>query len=421
MSKSKTAQALSATDKSVSMASELGLIHLTAEDYASNGRTITVNGEELINFGSCSYLGIELDESLKQGAIDAIIRHGTQFASSRAYVSVGLYKEAEDLLASMFKRPVILAASVTHGHLSNLPVLVGDNDVVILDHQVHATVQMAANQLKIRGIKVEMIRHSNMEMLESRIKKLSGTYDKIWYMADGIYSMYGDFAPMDELKKLLDTYEKFHLYIDDAHGAGIFGSEGTGFVHNALPYHERMYLILGLAKSFAGAGGVMVYPDEESRRKVRTCGGTMIFSGPLQPSQLGATIASLKLHMGPRLMELQSRLRNKIAYFNLKAEQLEIPLFFESKSPICFINVGLPEVGYNMIQRIMRRGFYANLAVYPSVPLKNTGIRVALTNHLTYQDIDALLELISEELPLALKEENSTMEDVYKAFKVKMF
>lgn len=421
MSKSKTAQTLTAIDKSVTKASEMGLIHLTAEDYASNGRTITVNGEELINFGSCSYLGIELDETLKQGAIDAILRHGTQFASSRAYVSVGLYQEAEDLLEKMFKRPLILGASVTHGHLSNLPVLVGDNDVVILDHQVHATVQMAANQLKLRGIKVEMIRHSNMEMLENRIKKLTGSYDKIWYMADGIYSMYGDFAPLKELKVLLDTYEDFHLYIDDAHGAGIFGESGTGFVHRELPYHERMYLILGLAKSFAGAGSVMLYPDEESRRKVRTCGSTMIFSGPLQPAQLGATIASLKLHMGPRLPELQASLRNRIAYFNMKAEELNIPLFFESNSPICFINVGLPEVGYNLIQRIMRGGFYANLAVYPSVPLKNTGIRVALTNHLSFKDIDALLHLIARELPVALKEENSSMEDVYRAFKVKMF
>lgn len=421
MNKSKTAQALAATDKSVSKASEMGLIHLTAEDYASNGRTITVNGKELINFGSCSYLGLELDDALKQGAIDAINRHGTQFASSRAYVSVGLYKEAEDLLASMFKRPVILGASVTHGHLSNLPVLVHDNDVVILDHQVHATVQMAANQLRLRGIKVEMIRHSNMDMLESRIKKLKDSYEKVWYMADGIYSMYGDFAPMEKLKSLLDTYENFHLYIDDAHGAGIFGEYGTGFVYKELPYHERMYLILGLAKSFAGAGSVMLYPDEESRRKVRTCGGTMIFSGPLQPAQLGATIASLKLHMGSRLPDLQTQLRNKIAYFNLKAEELNIPLFFESASPICFINVGLPEVGYNLIQRIMRGGLYANLAVYPSVPLKNTGIRVALTNHLSYQDIDDLLSLIAAELPHALKEENSSMEDVYRAFKVKMF
>ena len=421
MSKSKSAQALQTIDKAVSRASEMGLIHLTAEDYASNGRTITIKGKELINFGSCSYLGLELEESLKQGAIDAIVRHGTQFASSRAYVSVGLYEDAENLLTQIFRRPIILAASVTHGHLSNLPVLVGDNDVVILDHQVHATVQMAANQLRLRGIKVEMIRHSNMSMLESRIQKLKDSYEKVWYMADGIYSMYGDFAPVDELKQLLDKYEQFHLYIDDAHGAGIFGENGSGFVHKALPYHERMYLILGLAKSFAGAGGVMVYPDEESRRKVRTCGGTMIFSGPLQPAQLGATIASLKLHMGPRLPELQAKLRNRIAYFNLKAEEMGIPLFFESMSPICFINVGLPEVGYNLIQRIMKAGFYANLAVYPSVPLRNTGIRVALTNHLSYQDIDALLKLIAKELPIALKEENSSMEDVYKAFKVKAY
>ena len=105
MSKSKTAQALAAIDESVSRASELGLIHLTAEDYALNGRTINVKGKDLINFGSCSYLGLEIDESLKQGAIDAILRYGTQYSSSRAYVSIGLYDEAETLLEKIYIQP----------------------------------------------------------------------------------------------------------------------------------------------------------------------------------------------------------------------------------------------------------------------------------------------------------------------------
>ncbi|MDW3647938.1 MAG: aminotransferase class I/II-fold pyridoxal phosphate-dependent enzyme [Bacteroidia bacterium] len=419
MSKSKTAQSLEAIDESVSRASELGLIHLTAEDYALNGRTINIKGKDLINFGSCSYLGLEIEESLKQGAIDAILRYGTQYSSSRAYVSIGLYEEAEKLLESIYKRPVILAASVTHGHLSNLPVLIEDEDAVILDYQVHASVQMAANLLRIRGIRVELVRHNNMDMLESRIQKLSATHKRIWYLADGIYSMYGDFAPMDRLTVLLNKYDQFHLYIDDAHGSSAFGENGSGYVNSVLPYHERLYLVAGMAKSFGAAGGILVYPNEESRRKVKTCGGTMIFSGPLQPANLGAIIASLKLHMGSRLPELQQRLRNKIAYFNLRAEELQVPVFSESISPICFINVGLQSVGYKIVDRLQQNGFFVNLAVYPSVPKKNTGVRVAISNHITYKDVDALLQCVAEELPKVLKEENSSMEDVYEAFKVK--
>ena len=420
MSKTRTAQNLRTTHETVSKAAEEGLIHLIAEDSTANGRTVTLNGREYINFGSCSYLGLELDPRIKAGTIDAVERYGSQFASSRAYLSVKLYEEAEELLGRIFQRPLILATSLTLGHMSTLPVLVGDDDVVILDHQVHASVHMAVAQLRNRGIKVEMIRHSNMNMLESRIQKLKDRYNKIWYLADGIYSMYGDYAPIEDLKQLLDKYEQLRLYIDDAHGSGCIGKNGCGFVHTQLPYHPRMFLTCSLAKSFATAGGVLIFPDEESRQLVRTCGGTLIFSGPIQPPMLGGAIASLKIHLSDELEGLQSQLRNRIASFNYLSEKYQLPIFSESTSPVCFINVGTPNVGYNMVKRVMNEGFYLNLAVYPSVPYKNTGLRLAINNHLSFEDIENIIRVMADQLPLALNEENSDMEDVYKAFGMKL-
>ena len=418
MSTTRTSQHLANIEQTVSRAAKEGLIHLITEDHEANGRTVQLKGKEFINFGSCSYLGLELDERIKAGAIDAIHRYGSQFASSRAYLSVGLYEEAETLLAEIFQRPLILAPTLTLGHLSNLGVLVEEKDVVILDHQVHASMQMAIQQLKVRGIRIEMIRHNDMNMLESRIRKLQHAHEKIWYMADGIYSMYGDYAPMNELKALLEKYEQFHLYIDDAHGSGCMGEKGSGYVHTQLPYHPRLYLTCSLAKSFATAGGVLIYPDEKSRQKVRTCGGTLIFSGPIQPPLLGAAIASLRIHLSDELPELQASLRNRIAYFNLTADEKGVPVFSASSSPVCFVNVGTPKVGYNMVHRMMDLGYYLNLAVYPSVPMKNTGLRLAINNHLTFTDIHQILTDLSIQLPLALKDENSSLNDVKKAFKV---
>ncbi|RMG26181.1 MAG: aminotransferase class I/II-fold pyridoxal phosphate-dependent enzyme [Bacteroidetes bacterium] len=416
MAKSRSTQQLETIEKTVSYAADQGIIHLLVEDQVANGRTVQIKGKELVNFGSCSYLGIELHPRIKAGAIDAVHRYGSQFASSRAYLSAALYGEAEELLQQIFPHPLILAPSLTLGHLSNLPVLIEDEDAVIMDHQVHASLGMAMHQLRSRGVKIEMIRHSHIGMLENRIRKLKDTHRKIWYLADGIYSMFGDFAPLDELKVLLDTYEQFHLYIDDAHGSGWMGEKGCGSVFSRLPYHPRMYVTASLAKSFATAGGVLIYPDEASRRKVRVCGGTLIFSGPIQPPLLGAAIASLRLHLSDELPPLQAALRERIAYFNLQAEEKGIPLFSESKAPVGFISVGTPAVGYNMVRRLMRLGFYTNLAVYPSVPYKNTGLRLAINNHLRFEDIDRLLDHIAAELPLALAEENYSIEEVYKAF-----
>ena len=75
-----------------------GLIHKTIEDHAIDGRVVHIDGQKKLNFGSCSYLGLEMHESLKAGAIDAINRYGTQFSSSRSYLETPLYQELEGLL-----------------------------------------------------------------------------------------------------------------------------------------------------------------------------------------------------------------------------------------------------------------------------------------------------------------------------------
>src|SRR5436190_17142502 len=75
---------------------KLGIVHNNTEDEILDGRHIQIKGEKLLYFGSCGYLGLEHDERLKQGAINAIHKYGTQFSSSRAYVSSKYYQEAEE-------------------------------------------------------------------------------------------------------------------------------------------------------------------------------------------------------------------------------------------------------------------------------------------------------------------------------------
>src|SRR2546429_364078 len=90
----------------------------TIENKNIDGSHITINGKQLINFGSCIYSGLETDSRLKEGAIDAIFKYGTHFCSSRAYLSVTPYAEAEDLLSKIFNNPVIIAPSITLAHQS---------------------------------------------------------------------------------------------------------------------------------------------------------------------------------------------------------------------------------------------------------------------------------------------------------------
>ena len=94
-----SAARLDMLDAVVTDAVSLGVAMCDAEDERLDGRSIHIDGRELLNFASCSYLGLELDPRLKKGAIDAILRYGTQFSSSRVYVSAPPYRELEELFA----------------------------------------------------------------------------------------------------------------------------------------------------------------------------------------------------------------------------------------------------------------------------------------------------------------------------------
>ncbi len=417
--KSKHEQVIELVNEISNTVRNLGVAFATIEDAGLDGRHITLEGKTLINFGSCSYLGLEVDPRMKQGVVDAVQKYGTQFSSSRAYLSVTLYKEAERLLSQIFGQPAIMAPTVMLGHIAAIPVLIGDHDAVILDAQVHESVQTTVQMLKVRNVHVELIRHNRMDMLESRISKLSESFEKVWYFADGVYSMYGDFAPMAKLVELMDKNEKFHLYIDDAHGMSWAGKHGAGYVMSQLTsFPQKMYLVTSANKAFGAGGGILVFPNEAECQKVRNCGKTYIFAGPIQPPMLGAVIASAKIHLSDEITELQDELMKRIKFFNETAKLYKLPLVDEGMSPIRFIGVGKPTVGYNMVRRMMNLGFYFNLSVYPSVPYKNTGLRIPINRNHTFEDIENLLASLADQLPKSLEESGSNFEEIYKAFKM---
>ena len=402
-----------------SIAARLGIVHNNTEDATLDGRHITIRDKKLLYFGSCGYLGLEHDTRLKEGAIKAIEKYGTQFSSSRAYVSSTFYKHAEELLSRMFyNKPALLLQSLTVGHMSNIPILVGNDDAIIMDSQVHDSVQSAVQLLKGRDVHVEIVRHNRLDILENRIKNLSSEYKKVWYMADGVYSMQGDLSPIKELYKLADQYEQLHLYIDDIHGMSWSGPNGTGYVTSQGEFHERLYLTTGLTKAFGTAGGLLIYPEEKSYQLVKNTSKAFIFSIQMPPMILGATIESAKIHLSNEIYTLQEELADKVLFFNMTAKKLGLPLINESISPIGFIGVGKPDVGYNMVRRMMNMGYYFNLSVFPSVSYNNTGLRIPLNRVHSYADIENLLKEIATQLPMALEDSQSSMSDIYKHFKL---
>ena len=400
-----------AIDEVITDGARRGLLQNIAQDEYLDGRQITVQGRSLVNFGSCSYLGLETHPAMRAGVIDAVNRYGTQFSSSRAYISAPAYERVEAELSELFGRPTLVASSTTMGHISALPTLLGSRDTLFLDHQVHHSVQTAATLARAAGTAVDLIPHNDLELLEHQVAAAGRHSRRVWYACDGLYSMYGNFAPVARLDELLARHPQLWLYVDDAHGFSWTGRHGRGYAleHLAPASLERVVVAGSLNKSFAAAGGALTFPTVELRRKVFTVGGPMIFSGPVQPPMLGAILASTELHRGPEVADRQAYLLELIRLFNQRATEAGIPLLSTSESPIRGIGVGMPHVAYNLVAKLRERGYFVDTATFPAVAAKRSGARITLTAHHSTDDIVNLIDALVDSLPDTLAEENASV------------
>jgi 7-keto-8-aminopelargonate synthetase-like enzyme len=193
---------------------------------SSDGATWVVDGRPMRNFASCSYMGLERHPELLAGGVAALNEFGSNFAISRAYLECPLYAALEDTLGQVMNAEVLVAPSTTLAHLAALPVLVGDRDLVLVDQLTHASVHMATNL--VADVPIELVRHNRMDLLEQRLVAAGDSYDRIWYLCDGVYSMLGDFAPFEELSALMQRFPRLHAYVDDAHAMSWVGRHGRG-------------------------------------------------------------------------------------------------------------------------------------------------------------------------------------------------
>lgn len=417
MAKIKHNNFIDTVDEVFSEAKKEGILHLYAEDKVLTGRTIQINGKEMLHFGTTGYLGLEQDDRLKEAAIQAIRNYGTQFPLSKSYISHPLYSELESKIEQMYGIPPIITKNSTLGHLAIIPTLIRDEDAVIIDHQVHWSVQNACQLLKLRGIPVEMIRHSNLTMLEDKIKQLTSKCNKIWYMADGVYSMFGDYAPIPELLALTQKYSQLNLYFDDVHGMSWRGKNGTGFIFDAIKeLPENCVVVSTLSKTFGASGATVFCRNQRLRDKIKNFGGPLTFSAQLEPASVAAAIASADIHLSPEIELKQKDLADKIGYFNQLLSNGNLPIISKNDSPVFFLGMGTPATAYNFSKRLFKEGFFLNLGIYPAVPIKNTGIRITLSSHNQQQDIIAMSEALEYHFPKALEETNNSENKIRQAF-----
>jgi 7-keto-8-aminopelargonate synthetase-like enzyme len=372
-----------------------GILHRITDDEPIDGRVVHIDGQKLVNFGSCSYLGLERDQRLLDGAHDAMAAFGTQFSSSRAYVSAAPYRELSALLSRIAgDRPIVIGSSTTLLHAAALPILIEAGDTVIYDVQVHSSVQSVLPTLAALGARIEAVAHNDLAAVEQAANAAEA---RTFYLCDGIYSMHGDTVPVDELFALLERCPKLWAYVDDAHGLGTVGRHGAGVVLGNRMLHERMFVAFGLAKALAASGAFLVCPTSELADRVFSVGSTMIFSGPILPAGLGAAIAGARILLSDELPPLQARLAERVACFleAASAEGLEVS---SGSAPLKYLKIGAPDDAIAACRRALDDGFFTNVAVYPAVPRHAAGIRVLFTVNQTLADVKGLVKSLASAL-----------------------
>lgn len=388
-------QAINLVHDRLAMAERGGLIRLRVEDQSKDSRTITVRGRDLLNYGSCAYLGLNTDQRLIDAAKAAVDQYGSVFSSSAAYTSIDLYTDLEERLGKIFNQGHILVPTTTTlGHLSVLPVLVGPGDLVLLDHQSHASVQLTVAVLRGLGAEVRDIPHNDADALRVVLSEKAHKHKRVWFLADGVYSMFGDTAPVHAVAGLLDEYENLHVYYDDAHGTGWKGLHGVGHVISEVGYHDRMIVIGSLAKSWGAGGSVLIIPSEQMAAKILLAGATFTFSGPIHPANLGAAVVAADFHLSPERDERENRLLHKIDYVRGRIVESQLPAMSLERTPLWFIRVGTLENAIEYGRRMMKDGFYVNVSGFPVVPWGMDGIRFTTTTFQTDDDLERFMDAL---------------------------
>jgi 7-keto-8-aminopelargonate synthetase-like enzyme/predicted N-acyltransferase len=293
-----------------------------------------------------------------------------------------------------------------------------DGDAIILDQQVHSSMQTVVQICKARGVPIYLIRHNRMDELEKRIQRLRNKHRTIWYFADGIYSMFGDGAPAADLHAMMDRYPQLRCYVDDAHGFGWTGTHGCGWYRSRVPHHPQLILAVSLNKAYAGAGGALIFPNESEKQRVRNCGPTMIFCGPIQPPMLGSVLAATELHLSDEIIELQAQLKARIDHCREGLIARGLPRVEPNDTPLYFVPTGVTRLVQEVSARLLDDGFYVNLGIFPAVPASMGGIRFHMHRALAFDDIDAFLDSLSRHHKTVLTEEGMTPEKLARAFRM---
>ena len=349
----------------------------------SQGASVKVSdGGEVVIMCANNYLGLSSNKEVVEAAKSALETHGFGMSSVRFICGTqDIHKELEKRIADFYQtEDTILYAAAFDANGGLFEPLFSPEDAIISDELNHASIIDGVRLCKAQRFRYK---HSDMLDLEAQLIKSKGLRNKI-IVTDGVFSMDGDIAKMNEICDLADKYEAM-VMTDECHSAGFIGKTGRGVpeYHNVI---DRVDIITGtLGKALGGAMGGYTTGKKEIIEMLRQKSRPYLFSNSLAPSIVGAAnkvfeIIGNNTQLRDKLEENTKYFKSKIIGAGFDVKQGDSPIV-----PIMLYDAALSQDFANML---LKEGVYAVGFFYPVVPKGQARIRTQISAAHTREHLD---------------------------------
>ena len=344
-----------------------------------------VSGRKVILAGTNNYLGLSFDPRCISAAREAVGNWGTGTTGSR--LANGTFMEHHTLereLAGFYG--VNHAIIFTTGFAATMGMcatLVGPGEVILLDADSHASIYAGA---QLSGAEIIRFKHNDPEDLAKRLRRLGERISQTLIVVEGIYSMLGDTAPLQEIAALKREYGGF-LLVDEAHSMGVLGSHGRGAAEAAGVESEIDFIAGTFSKSLGSTGGYCVsrHPELET---IRYCIRSYIFTASSSPMMVASTRKALQILQSEPGLRRQLWDNAERLYSGLQALGLPIG---PSPSPVVTVSLDDRTRAINCWNALMEAGIYVNLVVPPASPSTNFLLRNSVSAAHSSTQIDTII------------------------------
>ncbi len=354
------------------------------------GAWLSVDGERVLNFCSNNYLGLANHPRLVAAAQAAIQEYGIGPAAVRTIAgTMGLHLELEKRLAA-FKgvEDAITFQSGFAANLAVIPALVGRGDGIFSDELNHASI---IDGCRLSHADIIRVNHADPQDLARLLKEKRGDYRRAMVITDGVFSMDGDIAPLDQIYEVSKEHDAI-LMVDDAHGEGVLGHGGRGIVDH-YHLHGKVDIEVGtLSKAFGVVGG-LVAGTPVIVEWLRQRGRPFLFSSAMTVPDVAACLAAVDLL--EESTELVDKLWANAGYFKAEMKTMGFDTG-ETATPIIPVMLGEAPLAQAFSRGLFEAGVFGMAIGFPTVPQGKARIRVMISAAHEIEDLDQGLEAFAK-------------------------